>query len=65
MGPIRRGRASSFHGVSASVLSDVPNFDSKPTKVTDNVIASVSVVGEGSKDPDEERALARGDKGTS
>ena len=41
---------SALFMVSTSVLSDipdVPNFDSKPTEVTDNVTAMVSVVGEG------------------
>ena len=43
--------------VSALVLSDVPNSDSKPMKVIDNVTASVSVIDEGSIDPEEELQL--------
>ena len=51
---------SALFMVSASVLSnvsDISNFYSKPTKVTDNVTALVSVIGEGSIDPDEELQL--------
>jgi len=39
--------------VSASVLSDVPNFDSKSTEVTDSVIAPMSIASEESIYPEE------------
>ena len=48
---------STLFMVSASVLSVFPNFDSKSTKVIDGGASLVSVVGEGSIDPEEELQL--------
>ena len=44
--------------VSAPVLSDVPN--SKSTKVTDDITAPVSIVGEGSIHPKEDHMAQLG-----
>ena len=55
-GPIRGGRDDSFYG-DTSILFDVPNSDSKSMEVIDDVIALVSVVNEGSIDPEEKQQL--------
>ena len=58
-GPIRGGREGSFHGECIGPIwrPRRPNSDSKSTEVTDNVTASVRIVGEGSIDPEEELQL--------
>ena len=55
--PNSRREEPTLFMVSASVLSNVSNSDSKSMEVTDGVAASMSVVGEGSIDPKEELQL--------
>ena len=56
---------SALFMVSALILSNVPKFDSKSTKVINGVTALVSLVGEGLIDPDEEDRLRSAEVGVS